>query len=118
MSDRDRDRSPRPGQPAPPPRDPGPGSATPLLWILVLLALLAFGWFIYNERAGAPVAPPAPPIGVGDAAGPARDGRRPKPVACASASKPGNEVATLATSAISTSPRATCAATANAIAMR
>lgn len=43
-------------------------SATPLLWLLLLLALLAFGWFIYNQRAGQSMEPealPPPAVDVG-----------------------------------------------------
>ena len=68
------DRTPNSPPPPPsPPSDPLPDepvrrSASPLLWILVLLALLAFGWFVYNQRAGETAAPEPPPpvIGSGD----------------------------------------------------
>ncbi|MGY1457483.1 MULTISPECIES: energy transducer TonB [unclassified Luteimonas] len=51
-----------------PPRDPERKSSSPLLWIVLLLALLAFGWFIYNQRAGVsdvpePLPPPAADMG-------------------------------------------------------
>jgi protein TonB len=56
--------------PTEPPRDePQRRTAAPLLWIILLLALLAFGWFIYSQRAGVDTAPqPAPPpaVEVGD----------------------------------------------------
>lgn len=55
---------------AEPPRDPERKSSSPLLWILLLLALLAFGWFIYNQRAGVSDAPdplPPPATELGDA---------------------------------------------------
>ena len=58
----------RPAQP--PATEPGRKSALPLLWLVLLLALLAFGWFIYNQRAGQsslPEALPPPAVGVGDA---------------------------------------------------
>jgi periplasmic protein TonB len=43
--------------------------ASPLIWILVLIALLAFGWYFYNQR-GATSPPPmpadaVPPVAVG-----------------------------------------------------
>ncbi|MBJ6980500.1 energy transducer TonB [Luteimonas sp. MC1572] len=43
-------------------------SASPLIWILLLLAVLAFGWYVYNQRgsvssAPEPAAPPAIDIG-------------------------------------------------------
>lgn len=67
MSDRDPRSSPR-RSPDPPPDGP-PRRASPLLWILVLLALLAFGWFVYNESAdqGPALEVPPPAIGSGDA---------------------------------------------------
>lgn len=37
--------------------------ASPLVWILVLIALLAFGWYFYNQR-GATSPPPMPAEGV------------------------------------------------------
>lgn len=63
--------------PPPPPTDPRVPhdpvvverkSASPLIWILLLLALLAFGWYLYNQRGSvssspAPAAPPAVEIG-------------------------------------------------------
>jgi len=57
----------RPAQP--PATEPGRKSALPLLWLVLLLALLAFGWFIYNQRAGQSSLPEAPPpaVDVGDA---------------------------------------------------
>jgi len=65
---------PNPNTPDPPPgqapREPDRTSSVPLLWILLLLALLAFGWFVYNQRAGvaAPPAPlPSPAVVPGDA---------------------------------------------------
>ena len=59
---------PPPSPPAPPPGEPERRTAAPLLWIVLLLALLAFGWFIYSQRAGvAPVPEPAPsPVAIGD----------------------------------------------------
>ena len=61
---------PGPGATPPPEGEPPRKSATPLLWLLVLLALIAFGWFIYSQRAGQSVAPealPPPAIDIGDA---------------------------------------------------
>lgn len=66
------DPNPNTGGPGatPPPGDRPPRrSATPLLWLLVLLVLIAFGWFIYSQRAGRSVAPgalPPPAIDIGD----------------------------------------------------
>lgn len=65
---------PKPDLPPPPPAPPPQGvpeqrAAAPLLWILLLLALLAFGWFIYSQRAGVAPAPetvPPPPVAIGD----------------------------------------------------
>lgn len=62
--------------PAPDPRVPHDPvvverkSASPLIWILLLLAVVAFGWYLYNQRgslssAPAPAAPPA--VDIGDA---------------------------------------------------
>lgn len=53
-----------------PPTGPDRKSSTPLLWIVLLLALLAFGWFVYNQRAGVSDSPeplPPPAVDVGDA---------------------------------------------------
>ncbi|GGK06749.1 energy transducer TonB [Luteimonas terricola] len=61
---------PDPPREQPPPPESDRKSATPLLWIVLLLALLAFGWFIYNQRAGVSTAPeplPPPAVDVGDA---------------------------------------------------
>lgn len=57
-------------QPGLPPGDPERKSSPPLLWIILLLALLAFGWFIYNQRAGVSDVPeplPPPAVDLGDA---------------------------------------------------
>ena len=54
---------------APPPGEPERRTAAPLLWIVLLLALLAFGWFVYSQRAGVapePVPAPPPPVAIGD----------------------------------------------------
>ena len=65
------DRNPDMPPPEQPPRqdEPARRTAAPLLWIVLLLALLAFGWFIYSQRAGMEVAPdaaPPPPVQIGD----------------------------------------------------
>ncbi len=64
------DIPPPPAPPPPPPQEaPERRTAAPLLWIVLLLALLAFGWFIYSQRAGvapAPEAVPPPPVAIGD----------------------------------------------------
>lgn len=39
-------------------------SAAPLLWLLVLVALLALGWYFYNRRPVETLPPPAPPAAV------------------------------------------------------
>ncbi|HVR81036.1 MAG TPA: TonB family protein [Luteimonas sp.] len=44
----------------PPPELPPRKSASPLLWMLVLIALLAFGWYFYNRRASELASLPAP----------------------------------------------------------
>jgi len=53
----------------PPVSDPPPRkSANPLIWILLLIALAAFGWYFYNQRGA--VTPPAdttPPPATTDA---------------------------------------------------
>ncbi len=47
-----------PQRPAdPPPSEPPRKSASPLIWILLLIALIAFAWYFYSQRA--PVTPPA-----------------------------------------------------------
>lgn len=56
-SPRPTDPNPRPGDP--PPADPPRKSASPLIWILLLIALIAFAWYFYSQRA--PVTPPAEP---------------------------------------------------------
>jgi len=45
---------------APPPESVPRKSASPLLWLLVLVALLALGWYFYNQRPIETVAPPPP----------------------------------------------------------
>jgi protein TonB len=69
--------TPNPPTP-PPPSDPrGPHdpvvverkSASPLIWILLLLAVLALGWYVYNQRGSVSSAPePAasPAVDIGD----------------------------------------------------
>jgi protein TonB len=44
----------------PPPADPpGRKGVSPLVWVLILIAMLAFGWYFYNQRGA--VVPPAEP---------------------------------------------------------
>ena len=45
---------------APPPESLPRKSASPLLWLLVIIALLALGWYFYNRRPVETVQPPAP----------------------------------------------------------
>lgn len=57
--------------PPPPPGDPPPKTAGPLIWILVLIALIAIGWYFYAQRNAldAPVEPETPigePADIGD----------------------------------------------------
>ncbi|MEN1940356.1 energy transducer TonB [Luteimonas sp. MJ246] len=69
MTDPNRNPDTSPPPPQPPAVEPERRTAAPLLWIVLLLALLAFGWFIYSQRAGvtpAPDALPPPAIGVDD----------------------------------------------------
>jgi protein TonB len=51
----DRELNPQPLPPNPPPDVPR-RSASPLIWILLLIALLAFGWYFYTQRSA--VTPP------------------------------------------------------------
>jgi protein TonB len=46
----------------PPPESLPSKSTSPLLWLLVLAALLALGWYFYNQRATETVLPTAPAI--------------------------------------------------------
>ncbi len=70
------DPMPRPHEsPRDPPQPPAPvdpagrKSISPLVWILLLIAVLAFGWYFYNQRGtvsvppAEPAAPPAVDIG-------------------------------------------------------
>ncbi len=47
----------------PPPPEPPRKGSSPLIWILVLIALIAFAWYFYNRQAGsgatADLTPPA-----------------------------------------------------------
>ncbi|NLA69001.1 MAG: energy transducer TonB [Gammaproteobacteria bacterium] len=58
------DPDPPPTEPAPnaPPPEAGPRPATPLLWIVLLLALLALGWFLYNRFFAVAIAPEPPAL--------------------------------------------------------
>jgi len=59
-----------PGNP-PPPDEPRKGSS-PLIWILVLIALIAFAWYFYNRNAGTePINDLTPPAATSDAMTPA-----------------------------------------------
>ncbi|MGI8560877.1 MAG: hypothetical protein ACR2J7_05460, partial [Luteimonas sp.] len=68
----------------PPPRDPPPDDpparkgVTPLVWILILIAVLAFGWYFYSQRGTVappmePTAPAAVDIGSGQEAAAERE---------------------------------------------
>jgi protein TonB len=46
----------------PPPESLPRKSASPLLWLLVLVALLALGWYFYNQRATETAMPPSPAV--------------------------------------------------------
>lgn len=46
----------------PPPESVPRKSASPLLWLLVFVALLALGWYFYNQRATETELPPTPAI--------------------------------------------------------
>ncbi len=52
----------------PPPDDPPRKGASPLIWILVLIALIAFAWYFYNRnRAPEPVTDLTPAAATSDA---------------------------------------------------
>jgi periplasmic protein TonB len=51
----------RPGD-MPPPESVPRKSVSPLLWLLVLVALLALGWYLYNRRAAETALPPTSAI--------------------------------------------------------
>jgi len=56
----------------PPPPDEQRKSSSPLIWILVLIALIAFGWYFYNRNAGTePTGDLTPPAATSDAMTPA-----------------------------------------------
>ncbi|MEZ0469973.1 energy transducer TonB [Luteimonas salinilitoris] len=79
----------RPNQAPPPPPPPPPEeprkTSSPLIWILVLIALIAIGWYFYAQR-GAPDTPvePETPIGesadIGDGTPPPPASEREEPV--------------------------------------
>jgi len=55
----------------PPPQEPRK-SSSPLIWILVLIALIAFAWYFYNRNAGSEsISDLAPPPATSDAMTPA-----------------------------------------------
>lgn len=55
----------------PPPDDPPRKGASPLIWILVLIALIAFAWYFYNRnRAPEPVTDLTPAAATSDAMSP------------------------------------------------
>ena len=55
------DPDPQTPSPSRPPEEPRRRTAAPLLWIVLLLALLAFGWFVYNDARHVPAPDSAPP---------------------------------------------------------
>lgn len=88
------DAPPPPRDPPPPDDPPSRKGVSPLVWILILIAALAFGWYFYNQRGA--VMPPAEPrapaaVTIGSeqeaaaererAAAEARPARRPAPAA-------------------------------------
>jgi protein TonB len=94
-----------PGDPVvqPPPESLPRKSASPLIWLLLLFALLALGWYLYSRRGVDVVVPDAVPPAVDSSAGsdPAggiasdddREGRRAKPEPAAKARIPKTRVA-------------------------
>src|SRR5690606_13600628 len=55
-----------------PPPDDGRKGSSPLIWILLLIALIAFAWYFYNRNAGSgTVDDLAPPAATSDAMTPA-----------------------------------------------
>lgn len=68
MSDPMNPRNPELPPEPPPPRK----SSSPLIWILVLIALIAFGWYFYNRySASEPITDITPPAATSDAMTPA-----------------------------------------------
>lgn len=68
MSDPMNTRPANPPPATPPPENPPPKSASPLIWILVLIALIAFAWYFYNRnRAPEAVTDMTPPAATSDA---------------------------------------------------
>lgn len=62
----------RPGDPQSPPPDAERKSSSPLVWILVLIALIAFAWYFYNRNAGSEATGDlTPPAATSDAMTPA-----------------------------------------------
>ncbi|WP_407351484.1 TonB family protein [Luteimonas sp. R10] len=74
-----------PPPPPPPPEEPRK-SSSPLVWILLLIALIAVGWYFYAQRdtADAPVEPETPigePAEIGDGTPPPPASEREAPAA-------------------------------------
>jgi protein TonB len=60
------------GNPPPPPPEEQPKSSSPLIWILLLIALVALAWYVYNRNAGnEPISDLTPPAATSDAMTPA-----------------------------------------------
>lgn len=85
---------PQPPRHTPPPQEPIPReeverkSASPLIWLLLLIALLAAGWYFYSQRdPGQVPLEPATPIGdaapIGDGSAPEPEPRAPAPAPAA-----------------------------------
>lgn len=60
MSDPMQRPAPTPPPPPPPADDPPRRGVNPLVWILLLIALVAFGWYFFNQR-GTDVPPAVDP---------------------------------------------------------
>ena len=72
MSDPMNQRPADPPPPPPPPPEETRKSSSPLVWILVLIALIAFAWYFYNRNAGSEATGDlTPPAATSDAMTPA-----------------------------------------------